>query len=1817
MSTRLDFVILEKFFEDNPHFTDEVKSEARRHLDRVQNDVVDRNHPEIKTSEFPNSTIIDIDELATFFKQHPHLASYKAQDDVAVPGISGWEVAFAAYVRKHVALDYVQQLCNLYDFPIAPTDQLGSDPTANLKLSVQFWSYKVEKFLSAETFPKHQFMGPYLDEDMSQLREGEPFYSQSERTRAWSKPHRYERFIQYDDPIATRKKDDPKNIRYVSLDFGPIVFKTRCHPSEPPQSLADNTFSYELQDDPAFWDLIDPSERRLDLSLKFKIVVQEVLGGRETHVLSEIPHLVEEILARLDEEIKPPDLNPVQDRQAEPTFEERCRLNSERDREAFEDFLAHPVYRECFLSESIQWSYPMKEAFFASFSGLSNLDPKATVFMQGGRFEFQRNDYKKRDYQTYAIRTGEFLESNGYRVFEHTVDGSILVVKSVTDFTYQSASMSAPKTLMVDTEPVSTYDEQVLRSHMDLQFRKKEFLNPYTWSNFAGRGEDVDGRDEIENTIDWDFLPVIASLSRRDLPSYMRARAGWSVPLMEGFGEVEFEAMSKFVSDFISSYNLFNHPDVRFVEGPHEMRSMIAALFDAIFKSQSPRACLIFAIFVASTDNPVGQLFLRILPYVMNELVYYHDTSYDADDGTLFIQAEERAFANARYAWDVPTLIQAASVLEALDDEMISQILGGVDFSFYDSAERFVRHNFNTQVEKHADIMNEVPDLVGDVVYVHEGLVVETLLKYAKRDSTKKKIQALDYLKNGVISVTDLLSQQWSNAERQDIKVVLKKYHKKVGGDDFLEDLKFDELKAPVANELLPTEVLRDLIVKGGLVFREPLWRALFRKDDRVALKLLEETILAVKDLEEGATSNRMYPSREDVLFTVPYASSCQRPEAAQIFSKYEKYLVQQTEIAIFVHAKLGNVDYLNNRLLQAFDEIEAIEKQYKGFQDQPYTELICLQRIDDVLERYFAFTGRIPFDEKRDKILQRKLGPLYPYLNAKYGLNPDAAVDPKEAYLVYTKKLLSVVSDMKKNPENWGRWSVKDHDLNYNNNPKGHFPAFAMLCDLVDFLDQHEDLKTNPQTVEPIYQIVHELLTTVGTSLDITRDLQPIVDRLLSPSEIGAKAPDTFLISAHICGASWALQELDLSSSFVRTPQGTVFRPSLDVYFTLKAFDFVSDAFRAQSPHLVSLMDFYKSLWDEFGPFTIELPDGIDAAWREKLRGGPWSPTDFDKKIHVFPYMKAYHGIDLDDILSGKESLSLGLLDSRDPIKARILANLLQASKTYRERVDSQYFSDWGEHPPENISRSILSVSESEFYPLDEMLMSIEAIKKYDRIKMPDTAFSLDHFNADVEELLAYEEKIYSTYLDVCRNVLEISHLQANGFPIETSQPARWSDLYLEEGESDCLSYVILLTEALQGDSEAIEELWLYQRGEKKLVSVHKPYDQVCELLKVTGAEFLKSYDPDRFLLGGLNVDVDPEQRMALYEFGVPNADQPDLAGHVEIAEGSTAQVRHHSTSTARVALGNVGRQREASGMVRSYAITQTGLNAFQNFGELLDMVLRDIEKKNIDISVLSVSLALYGGSMNEKSFEEFKKSDLYLEVQRKVHRLRHKHNVVFVLAAGNMGEMGDADPFGSQGLAYLNFYATIDPGIIVVGASRLPKSKGLDQREKDKKTGLPMTHPELEIQIKESSFSSEGNVFIHPDVVNFGEGFNILSDLGLDMDQSGSSISAPMTTRLIAAMRTLNPRLSSEMIQAILKMTAEDIPGVEPEKEGAGQIMAADCLYVAQVLKGIKFKKRRQAIARELGIHPERAANLDWLANRIRFQVWFTDTNQQNYGD
>lgn len=254
------------------------------------------------------------------------------------------------------------------------------------------------------------------------------------------------------------------------------------------------------------------------------------------------------------------------------------------------------------------------------------------------------------------------------------------------------------------------------------------------------------------------------------------------------------------------------------------------------------------------------------------------------------------------------------------------------------------------------------------------------------------------------------------------------------------------------------------------------------------------------------------------------------------------------------------------------------------------------------------------------------------------------------------------------------------------------------------------------------------------------------------------------------------------------------------------------------------------------------------------------------------------------------------------------------------------------------------------------------------------------------------------------------------------------------------------------------------------------------------------------------------------------------------------------HGSHVAGIVLGNgydsFGRQ---SGMapeaelISLKVLDRNGKGSISTIIEALDWVADNADAYNIRVVNLSLGAAVT---------QSYWIDPLALAARRLTER-----GIVVVSAAGNLGKNAEGQQQHGGIIAPGNA-----PWVLTVGAS---STEGTARKSDDVVAGFSSIGP------------TRGDYLAKPDIVAPGKGIISLSSPGSTLYEanadyltygarstgyppylslSGTSMAAPQVTGAIALMLQANPRLTPNLVKAILQYTARQDPQYSPLQEGAG---------------------------------------------------------------
>lgn len=669
----------------------------------------------------------------------------------------------------------------------------------------------------------------------------------------------------------------------------------------------------------------------------------------------------------------------------------------------------------------------------------------------------------------------------------------------------------------------------------------------------------------------------------------------------------------------------------------------------------------------------------------------------------------------------------------------------------------------------------------------------------------------------------------------------------------------------------------------------------------------------------------------------------------------------------------------------------------------------------------------------------------------------------------------------------------------------------------------------------------------------------KPVFEILGAYPESLNLSKDSLMIAA-LNGIDWSWKKLSSTELFTQSEDGTLALTELSDNFIRQMINGTHD--------LTEIVDFFKKLQTMHGNFSLEKSYTVNRGTYEDILRCIESSfrTDTITMSVSSAFVLRFYLTFTYDIRSRPESYHDLILSFRQKYNDnKILFENEAAQATFESTI----------FPERNITEKLQSLSE------------------LDRLPLPESIIHEDRITQSYDEAFELQQQIIEQYSFFAKQIeLHIMFSQI-GINDALSLPALESDTL----QTPLVKYANLLTLGATGDPSALNELWRYDTGEIKLESKIRGFSKSCLVLLQTGRFVLLNKCPEKFFRSHLTGSIRDDHPMGMIEFANPNASIPGLNNHWDNPTSETQDSDYndsinHASMVFQTLVGNADLLR-ADGKVRSYNLDHQTDNFFTALDTILEEVLQDI-KSGKEISVLNLSF----GAMQKNSFigSSFGTKKLNatetLSLRKKFDQLQ-KLNIPVCIAAGNDGQMA------------FNMLAHIDPSLIVVGSTKLNGIENEDNQNLESRISTYLL----------SNFSSIGSATAHADVLALGEGYNFATNFGGEADISGTSFASPLTARLIAQMRELNPKLSVEKIQTILKMTASDLSANTPTEEGAGQIVPEHALYIAYAMNE-RDEQKRYELAEKLGV-TNQSSNLDQLTKWIRRLTSYHDTTKQGFGE
>ncbi|HJQ34348.1 MAG TPA: S8 family serine peptidase [Pyrinomonadaceae bacterium] len=329
-------------------------------------------------------------------------------------------------------------------------------------------------------------------------------------------------------------------------------------------------------------------------------------------------------------------------------------------------------------------------------------------------------------------------------------------------------------------------------------------------------------------------------------------------------------------------------------------------------------------------------------------------------------------------------------------------------------------------------------------------------------------------------------------------------------------------------------------------------------------------------------------------------------------------------------------------------------------------------------------------------------------------------------------------------------------------------------------------------------------------------------------------------------------------------------------------------------------------------------------------------------------------------------------------------------------------------------------------------------------------------------------------------------------------------------------------------------------------------------------------TYDGTGVGIAVLDSGVDPNHTAMTVESGSASrvVKSVDFTG-----EGRTDDPYGHGTHVAGIAAGNgqvsnssyVGIAPNAS-IINLRVLNSQGVGSVSALLAALDWIKTN--KGTYNIRVVNMSLGT-------SAVDSYKNDPLCLAVRSLVNS-----NVVVVAAAGNEGK----DSSGTKLYGQIHSPG-IDPSVITVGAAN---TYGTDARNDDAVTTYSSRGPTRSFWTDSYGTKHYDNL-VKPDVIAPGNKIidaqaagNLLVTQNPTLDAnvsgsssrdqmylSGTSMAAPVVSGAAALLLQANPKLTPNLVKALLMYTAQQLPGFNTFEQGAGEINLEGAMRLARLVR------------------------------------------------
>jgi hypothetical protein len=1363
------------------------------------------------------------------------------------------------------------------------------------------------------------------------------------------------------------------------------------------------------------------------------------------------------------------------------------------------------------------------------------------------------------DDQPTDLSLHELIAANGYaHVRFLDADGShSTYVRTTQTLTMTSAHTGTPNVTTLRTAPLTQDQAQ-------------------DWFSM------VEGTDSFMNG--FAQLPWALEHSYLD---HARRQQSWLEPLFKQLpADTIVKDMTDFCEAYMAAYSLYGlttlydygTESLTLVDADNGRSAGLLALVTAIRAQENPLAGLALALLLASHESAIGDEMRLALPGLLS-LISLDITEGRDMKGGIEIIIDEDAAGNAWHTWTQADFTLAAQKLAAADPAQLQHSLKSMTLTNLEDLAPYA-NLFSAQVNTVCTAGDfNTPEATRKN---NPGRIDRQRLERRLRlDSTRDKVAALDPKQTGEVTLEPLLFLKLSAAEREDLKRALKPMLS--GPFSPLDEASWSPKPGQFIGgkfatpqlELLSPRALETFIRDGAIYFRDDLWRALFNADParglalwQSALKAVakenEDTPIAVSESTSFSIGTR-FPSADDVACGFVLAAASGHPELKNIVIAHEALLRSITSDELLVDVVMGKTDLLGLQIGRLNHEMKA-----KGV----LTETDRWQHavaINQIVHATLPLYGKPNAERVRVLASGFLSQELITSILLRNGLLPD--ITPEQRLAAFDG-LMSFSPRLNEDILLGGKIRIIS-----NNEIQSKAEIAVWLWELGAGIWDEAHLQTYIQfLVETITDREMDFSKMSGVTQAMATD--PAWRDKILPKEIYALAA--------CCGEAWGFAHLQKDDWLTSDGHQTLFMPKEPVLTVFRGF------LSTRTRHTGTRVDddvrrFFTELAKVNGPF-VQGPNFYFLTVEFELAAfsglGPYPPLSSTA---------------LDYLLKEGYKTPENMVVLRTLRHLRETGLLALNASTSSESLDALIF-------PELTLASTFST-----------------MMRFDEIDYPKTAEEFDSTGFTLEEGDDYRELILRHYKKFAVRLARVIQLRQAGEDIMAVTQELKDLADSVEAASPWLQYAAVLVQALDNDPAAIGTLWDFQEGRQTLESDLDIFKQVSKQLLTVGRQILLLLDPDRFFMGVNPSKLLPAGEMSQIELSLPDPALPVLQGHLANPEpldpSADPSDAHHAMMVAQTLLGNPANAAEASGTLRAYALKLDEKidQLWPQIADRLEGAARDAQA-GITLSVVNISLGWSGAPALGREWEAFLNSPEAKRIRAAIDALTAK-KIPVVIAAGNSGDDERTDT-SLNFLIELNRLATFDSRLIVVGATQLASIGGASSStifacRSPSEADDESIDDRLFLQ-QLSEFSSGGNSYARPDLIAPGEGFRFWnSEDKLDVDVAGTSFASPFTARLIALMKTTNPSLSVEAIQAILKKSARDLETETPGLEGAGLVDPRAALYIAYAMRPFTGKKANAAFAQTLGLPEAQQTALDWLARHITMQVTFTDTSRQAYGE